>query len=210
MVLAWFLVLLSAVVAGTAADLVVESADTGGATLVAFGRTLGSPGLPHGTWILCGFSALAAVLFVAAIMNQRSRSIERRVAGEYDAKYEALSQRHAGDIARAHLAEGRAKELEDTVDVLTSQRDTVYRELDKGRHQLLEIRRAANQQRRALRELAHLSEDQVVEIPDLPADVKEILADDDLDEVRVTGAPPVHLPSVPPVPAGDGRGDRRS
>ncbi len=197
MVLAWLLVILSAAVAGTAADLVVESADTGGATLVAFGRTLSSPGLPAGTWILCGFSAFAAILLITAIANQRRRAIERRIAGEFDAKYEELSQRHAGDIARAHLLEGRAKELEDTVNVLTKQRDAVVGELDTGRRQLLEIRRAANQQRRALRELAHLSAEQVVEIPDLPASVQELMADDDLDEVAVDGMPPIQLPSVP-------------
>jgi hypothetical protein len=210
MVLAWLLVLLSAAVAGTAADMVVESADTGGATIVAFGRVLGHPGLPAGTWILCGFSAIAAVMLIAALMNRRARTIERRVAVEYDAKYEELSQRHAGDIARARLLEGRAKELEDTVGTLTKQRDAIFQELDTGRHQLVEIRRAANQQRRALRELAHLSDEQVIKIPDLPAGVKELLADDDLDEVEVDGAPPVTLPSAPPMPvAGDLPSGRR-
>ena len=209
MVLAWLLVLLSAAVAGTAVDMVVESADTGGATLIAFGRTLGQPGLPAGTWILSGFCALAAVMLIAAVMNQRSRRIERRVAGEYDAKYEELSQRHAGDIARARLLEGRAKELEETVGTLTKQRDTVFQELDTGRHQLLEIRRAANQQRRALRELAHLSEEQVIKIPDLPAGVRDLMADDNLDEVEVEGAPPVPLPSAPPARTSNVQGSHR-
>ncbi|MGE5226445.1 MAG: hypothetical protein ACM3OO_06170 [Planctomycetaceae bacterium] len=209
MVLAWLLVILSAAVAGTAVDMVVESADTGGGTLIAFGRTLGQPGLPAGTWILCGFSALAALMLVAALMNRRARTIERRVAGEYDAKYEELSQRHAGDIARARLLEGRAKELEDTVGTLTTQRDAVFQELDTGRHQLLEVRRAANQQRRALRELAHLSDEQVVKIPELPADVKALMVDDNLDEVEVEGAPSVPLPSAPPVRTGNVQGTRR-
>jgi hypothetical protein len=209
MVLAWFLVILSAAVAGTAADMVVESADTGGAILIAFGKTLGQPGLPAGTWILCACSALAGLLLVAALMNERSRKIERRVAVEYDAKYEELSQRHAGDIARARLLEGRAKELEDTVGTLTTQRDAIFQELDTGRHQVLEIRRAANQQRRALRELAHLSDEQVIKVPDLPAEVKALMVDDDLVEVEVEGAPPVTLPSAPPVRTSNVHGSPR-
>jgi hypothetical protein len=210
MVLAWLLVILSAAVAGTAVDMVVESADSGGAaTIVAFGRTLGQPGNPAGVWILCGFSALAAAMLVAALMNRRARTIEQRVAGEFDTKYEELSQRHAGDIARARLLEGRSKELEDTVSTLTKQRDAVFQELDTGRHQLLEIRRAANQQRRALRELAHLSDEQVVKIPDLPAEVRQLMIDDDLDEVEVEGAPPVTLPSAPPMPTRDLPSGRR-
>ncbi|MGZ4132717.1 MAG: hypothetical protein ACXVWF_06700 [Actinomycetota bacterium] len=209
MVLAWLLVILSAAVAGTAVDMVVESAGTGGASLEAFGRTLATPGLPSGTWILCGFSAFAAVLLITAIANQRGHSIERRVSEEYDTKYEELSQRHAGDIARARLLEGRAKELEETVDVLTKQRDAVFKELDMGRHRILEIRRAANQQRRALRELARLSEEQVIKVPDLPADLQDLMVDDGLDELTVEGAPSVPLPSAPPVRTGNVQGSRR-
>jgi hypothetical protein len=196
MVLAWFLVVLSAGVAGVACDVVIESADTGGATIRAFGRTLLSPGLPEGAWILCAVAAFGVLLLTVAIANVWNHRSERRVAREIDAKYEDLSQREAGDIARSRLLSGRVAELQRTLDVLVEQRDALVDELDRGRARLLEIRRVANEQRRALRELAHQADEQTVVIPDIPPG---LLDDDDLNEVHVEGMAPIPLQGGPNV-----------
>jgi uncharacterized membrane protein YccC len=194
MVLAWFLVAFSALVAGVAGDIVVESADTGGATIQGFGRTLLTPGLPEGAWILCGVAAFGVLLVTVAIANVWSHRVERRVAREIDARYEDLSLKEAGDLARSRLLEGRVAELQQTLEILTEQRDATADAVDRGRAQVLELRRVGNQQRQALRELAHLAEEQIVVIPDIPP---ELLVDADLHEVQVEGKDPIPLQDRP-------------
>jgi hypothetical protein len=180
MILAWLLIALSSLVALIAGDVVAESADTGGQQIEAFGRVLFSPGLPAGAWILAGIGAAGTLLLVTAIANLRGRYLERRMAKEIDDRFEELSQREAGESARAHLLQTRAGELEHSLEILSRQRDDVSREIERGRERAAEIRRVAEQQRRALEELASLAEEHVVVVPDLPSEF--------LDEEDVTAA----------------------
>jgi hypothetical protein len=173
--LAWFNLLLATVWTVGVVDAVVESADTRGRTLTAFGRQLFEPGVPAGIYILCGLAASAALALVTTVARVRGRRLERQMAAELDDRAEELSHRAAGDAAREQLLRHRIAELQTSLDDLAARRDEAYEELRSTRDRTVRLHDAATSQRDALRRLANLSEQQVVQIPDVP---QELLTDD--------------------------------
>jgi hypothetical protein len=173
--LAWLNLVLAAVWTVFVVDVVVESADHGGRTLTAFGRQLFEPGVPAGVYILCGLAASAALALVTTVARVRGRRLERRMAAELDDRVDEASHRAAGDAARAQLLQHRVAELQTSLDDLAARHDEAYEELQTTRARTLRLHDAATSQRNALQRLANLSEQQVVEIPDIP---QELLTDD--------------------------------
>jgi hypothetical protein len=173
--LAWFNLLLATVWTVGVVDAVVESADRGGRTLTVFGRQLFEPGTPAGIYILCGLAASAALALVTTVARVRGRRLERRMAAELDDRADELSQQAAGDAARAQLLRHRIAELQTSLDELVVRRDEAFEELRATRDRTVRLHAAATSQREALRRLADLSEQQVVQIPDVP---QELLTDD--------------------------------
>jgi hypothetical protein len=173
--LAWLNLLLATVWTVGVVDAVVESADRGGRTLTAFGRQLFEPGVPAGIYVLCGLAASAALALVTTVARVRGRRLERRMAAELDDRVDEVSQRAAGDAAREQLLRHRIAELQTSLDELAARRDEAYEELQSTRDRTIRLHDAATSQRDALRRLASLSEQQVVQIPDVP---QELLTDD--------------------------------
>jgi hypothetical protein len=173
--LAWINVVLAAVWTVCVVDTVAESADSRGRTLTAFGRRLFEPGVPAGIYILCGFAASAALAVVITGARVRGRRLERRMAAELDDRVEEVSRQAAGDAARTQLLRHRIAELQTSLDDLVVRRDETYEEVQAARDRAVRMHEAAAVQREALRRLANLSEEQVIQIPDVP---QELLTDD--------------------------------
>jgi hypothetical protein len=147
--LAVALIVLATALLGAVADAVVESAIAGGDAIVAFGRTLVSPG-PAGTLgILTAASAVAVLAWVAAIAHTRGRRLERRLTDELDERWEDLSQRVAGELGRKTLLEWRVAELRTQVDELVTKRDELLEEMNAVRERTSELQRIVRQQREA-------------------------------------------------------------
>jgi hypothetical protein len=173
--LTWLNLLLATIWTLGVADAVVESADGGARTLTAFGRQLFEPGIPAGIYILCGLAASAALALVTTVARVRGRRLERRMAAELDDRVEEISHRAAGDAAREQLLRHRLVELQTSLDDLAARRDEAAEELRSARDRAVRLHEAATSQRAALQRLADLSEQQVVQIPDVPA---ELLTDE--------------------------------
>ncbi len=109
---------------------VIESAQTGAATIEAFARVILTPvTIEQGIWFLCALSASAALALVTAVYMIRGRRLERRMAAELDSRIATRSERDAGDTAVSRLLEHRVAELQTSVDTLTAQRDAIYEEI---------------------------------------------------------------------------------
>jgi hypothetical protein len=173
--LAWFNLLPATVWTLVVVDVVVESADGGGRTLTAFGHQLFEPGMPAGIYILCGLAASAALALVTTVARVRGRRLERQMAAELDDRVEEVAHRAAGDAARAQLLQHRIAELQTSLDDLAARHDEAYEDLRSTRDRAIRLHDAATSQRDALRRLANLSEQQVVQIPDVP---QELLTDE--------------------------------
>jgi hypothetical protein len=173
--LAWLNLVLAAVWTVGVVDAVVESADRGGRTLTAFGRQMFEPGVPAGIYILCGLAASAALALVTAVARVRGRRLERQMAAELDDRVVEVAHRAAGDAAREQLLRHRIAELQTSLDDLVARRDEAAEELRSTRDRTIRLHDAATSQRDALRRLANLSEQQVVQIPDVP---RELLTDE--------------------------------
>ncbi len=173
--LAWLNLVLAAVWTAVVVDVVVESGDGGGQTLTAFGRRLFEPGVPAGVFILCGLAASAALALVTTVARVRGRRLERRMAAELDDRVVDASHRAAGDAAREQLLRHRIGELQTSLDGLVARQHEAEEELRAARDRTIRMHEAATNQREALRRLADLSDEQVVQIPDIP---QELLADD--------------------------------
>lgn len=176
---AYFLALLAALGCVAAADLVLESPGSDEGSLVLFGSTIATVTGRSLTLLLCAVSATAALALVTAIARVRGRRLERRMAAELDDRWEELSQRHAGDMARYELLSWRIAELQTSLDQLLDKRDEAYEEMRRARQRTFELREKAERQRETLQELARMAENQLVAVPDLPEEL--------LSTERITG-----------------------
>ena len=102
-----FPVVLAALWCAISFELVVESARTQGQELVLFGNVLAAPAVSVTIVVLCVVSASAALAMAIAVAFARGRRLERRMAGELDARWAALAERDAGDAARKNLLSWR-------------------------------------------------------------------------------------------------------
>jgi len=118
-----FLLVLAAAWAVVVTDAVVESASTGGADIVEFGRRIASPGVPAGIWVLVGLAASAAFAIAMAIGSVRERRRSRRRAASLDEQWTQRTHRDAGDEGRGRLLAWRLAELQTQIAELTARRD---------------------------------------------------------------------------------------
>jgi len=118
-----FPVVLAAVWCAIAFELVAESARVQGRALVVFGDVLATPSVSMTIGVLCLVSASAALAMVIAVAHARERRLERRMAAELDARWAALDQRDAGDVARKNLLSWRVAELQTLVEQLLAERE---------------------------------------------------------------------------------------
>jgi uncharacterized protein with von Willebrand factor type A (vWA) domain len=134
-------------------ETIVESVRAFGGSVVFVGRSLLAPGTRPTILILCGLAASAGLAWAAAVAYARGRRIERRMAADLDERYQEMSTRAAGDIARAELASWRANELRTTIEDLAHQRNEILSEMDLARKRTSELGALIEDYRRTLTEL---------------------------------------------------------
>lgn len=178
MVMPLLLIALAAGIAAFSVDLVVESARTGGEAIVALGTTIATPGQPQGIWIVCGIAAVATLLFTAVIGAIRGRRLRARAAADAaaaNARWETHSQQETGEIVRERLLTARIAQLQGSMDDLLANRDQALEEMRAAKARTAELNRIASAQRHTLHEMGKIANEQVITLPEVPAD---ILADD--------------------------------
>jgi hypothetical protein len=144
-------------------ETIVESVRGFGGGILFMGRTVFTPGVRPSIFVLCGLAASAGIAWAAAIAYARGRRLERRMAADLDERYQEMTTRAAGDIARAELVSWRANELRGTVDDLAQQRDVILGEMDLARRRTEELRALADDYRRTLTQL----QERLVVLPDI-------------------------------------------
>ena len=85
------------------------------------------------------------------------------MAADFDERYQEMSTRAAGDIARAELMSWKANELQTSVDELVVQRDEILSEMELAERRTSELRALADDYRRTLTEL----QERLVVLPDI-------------------------------------------
>ena len=144
-------------------ETIVESVRAFGAGIVFMGRAFVSPGIRPSIFILCGLAASAGLAWAAAIGFARGRRLERRMAADLDERYEEMTTRAAGDIARAELVSWRANDLKTSLDELVRRRDEILNEMDLAMRRTSDLRALADDYRRTLMEL----QERLVILPDI-------------------------------------------
>lgn len=135
------------------AETIVESARAFGGSIVAFHRTLLTPGIRPAILILCGLAASAGLAWAAAVAYARGRRLERRMAAELDARYQEMTAKAAGDVARAGLVSWRVAELRTSMEELSERRDQLLAEMELARRRTSELRALSEDYKRSLEEL---------------------------------------------------------
>ena len=144
-------------------ETIIESARTFGGSIQFLGRTMLAPGIRPGVVILCGLAASAGLAWAAAVAYARGRSLERRMAAELDERYQEITVKAAGDVARAGLLSWRVAELRTSMDELTARRDEVLVEMEYARRRTSELRALSDDYKRSLTDL----QDRLIVLPDI-------------------------------------------
>jgi TolA-binding protein len=161
------LVVLAIACAAAVADIVVESASSDLTQLSLFGTELYTTTGRTGIFIAAALVAAATAAVVASLAALHGRRIERRMAGDLDDRWQQLSERNAGFEARNELLTWRARELENQIEDLSSQRDEMIEEMDAARKRAREIREQARELKRAMATARDGGrEDDIVILPD--------------------------------------------
>jgi hypothetical protein len=144
-------------------ETIIESARTFGGSIQFLGRTMLAPGIRPGVFILCGLAASAGLAWAAAVAYARGRRLERRMAAELDERYQEITAKAAGDVARAGLLSWRVAELRTSMDELTARRDEVLAEMEYARRRTSELRALSDDYKRSLTDL----QDRLIVLPDI-------------------------------------------
>jgi hypothetical protein len=144
-------------------ETILESVRGFAGSIVFAGSTLYAPGFRPSIFILCGLAASAGLAWAAAVSYARGRRMERRMAADLDERYQEMTTRAAGDIARAELVSWRANDLKTSLDDLVQRRDEILNEMDLARRRTSELRALADDYRRTLTEL----QERLVVLPDI-------------------------------------------
>lgn len=187
MLISIVLVVISAVGAALAGDLAVESASSGLTRLTMFGNDLYTTTAHTGVFIVVGLVAAFAAALAASLASLRGRNIERRMAEQLDGRWQQISERNAGFEARNELLTWRARELENQIEDLESQRTELIEEMDRNRARTRKLREQARMMKRAIASAGDLGAAQdLVLVPDSDAD-----SNDGGDVADVTQPAPV-------------------
>jgi hypothetical protein len=162
-VAAYIAIVLATVWTAFVVETIVESARVFGGSILFLGRTLITPGIRPGVLILCGLAASAGLAWAAAVAYARGRRLERRMAAELDARYQEMTTRAAGDVARAGLLSWRVAELRTSMDDLTERRDRMISEMELARRRTAELRALSDDYKRSLTEM----QDRLIVLPDI-------------------------------------------
>jgi hypothetical protein len=144
-------------------ETIIESARTFGGSIQFLGRTMLAPGIRPGIFILCGLAASAGLAWAAAVAYARGRRLERRMAAELDERYQEITAKAAGDVARAGLLSWRVDELRTSMDELTARRDEVLTEMEYARRRTSELRALSDDYKRSLSDL----QNRLIVLPDI-------------------------------------------
>jgi hypothetical protein len=144
-------------------ETIIESARVFGSSIQFLGRTMLTPGIRLGILILCGLAASAGLAWAAAVAYARGRRLERRMAAELDARYQEITAKAAGDVARAGLLSWRVAELRTSMDELTARRDEILAETELARRRTSELRALSDDYKRSLTEM----QDRLIVLPDI-------------------------------------------
>jgi hypothetical protein len=156
-------ILLAAMWSAFVVDTIVESARAFGGSIIFLRRTLLTPGIRPGIFILCGLAVSASFAWAAAVAYARGRRLEQRMAAELDARYQEMTTEAAGDTARVGLLSWRIAELRTSMDDLTERRDQTMAELELARRRTSELRALSEDYKRSLSELQH----RLIVLPDI-------------------------------------------
>ncbi len=184
-----FLVITTAVTA-LVGDAVVESILDGGEGVVAFGGAARFDASASSTLtILTILSAAAALAWAAAMAFARGHRLERRMAEELDARWDAQSRHNAGVEGRNKLLEFRVAELQTKLEELTNRRDALVQEVRAVRRRTSELQNIAHEQRQTILRLTGdaEAEDELVVVPDpeglpAPTETEGLLVQPDMEE----------------------------
>jgi len=154
---------LAAVWTAFVTETIVESARLYGGSIQFVGRTLLSPGIRPGIFILCGLAVSAGLAWAAAVAYARGRRLEQRMAAELDARYAEMTAQAAGDFARAGLLSWRVAELRTSLDDMILRRDEIMAEMELARRRTSELRAPADEYKRSLAAL----QDRLIILPDI-------------------------------------------
>ena len=144
-------------------ETIIESARAFGGSIQFLGRTMLTPGIRPGLVILCGLAASAGLAWAAAVAYARGRRLERRMAAELDARYQEITAKAAGDVARAGLLSWRVAELRTSMDELTARRDEILAETELARRRTSELRALSDDYKRSLTQM----QDRLIVLPDI-------------------------------------------
>lgn len=177
-----FLLTVSALWTAVVVDIIAESASSGATKISLFGRVLSEPSSAAGIVLLTALAASAAVALSSAIAYSRGRRLERQMAAELDERWEAISQRSAGSVARGELLEWRSADLQTTLNELLSKRDELLAEILDLRGRDAAFRKAAREQRESLVRSTKGSEGtpDLVVVPEIDLDAEHEVAPVDI------------------------------
>jgi hypothetical protein len=144
-------------------ETILESARAFGGSILFLRRELLAPGIRPGIFILCGLAASAALAWAAAVGYARGRRLERRMAEELDARYQEITTRAAGDVARAGLISWRVDELRTSMEELSDRREQILAEMELARRRTSELRALSDDYKRSLQNL----QDRLIVLPDI-------------------------------------------
>jgi hypothetical protein len=147
------LVSVAAVWSAVVVDVIAESASSGGRTISLLGHTLTRATPQTGVIYLAVLAASAAIALAAAIAFASGRRMERRMAGDLDDRWDALSRKEQSET-RLELFEWQVGELDTTVNQLVRQRDNLLQEMDRIRQQTAALREAAIEQLASLEQFS--------------------------------------------------------
>lgn len=142
--LAVVLVSIATVWTAVVADVVAESASSGGARISLLGHAITSATPQTGVISLAALAASAAVGLAAALAFVANRRMERRMAAELDARWEEIARNQASETR----PDPRAPQF------FEWRRDKLLAEMQRIRERTAALRRAALEQRASLERFA--------------------------------------------------------
>ena len=169
-----FLVI-TTVVTALVGDAVIETILDGSEGVVVFGGAARFDASASTTLtILTTLTAAAALAWATALAFARGHWLERRMAEELDARWDAQSRHNAGVEGRNKLLEFRVAELQTKLEELTDRRDALVQEVRAVRRRTSELQNIAHEQRQTILKLTG-DEDELVVVPEpegLPAPIE--------------------------------------
>jgi hypothetical protein len=144
-------------------ETILESGRTYGVSIVFLRRELLRPGIRPGLFILCGLAASAGLAWAGAIAYARGRRREREMAAELDRRYQEITTKAAGDVARAGLTSWRIEELRTSMEGLSDRREQLLAEMELAQRRTSELRALAEDYKRSLESM----QDRLIVLPDI-------------------------------------------